>query len=61
MLHYRSDFLHYMKMLMMSPLFLIGSWEEKQLVSVDLFSNYMEDEVSTNSRRITFNGNILQC
>lgn len=47
MLHYRSDLLHSLNTLALSPLLIIGTAEQKQIVPVELFSNYEEDQVST--------------
>lgn len=40
MLHYRSSLLHTLSTLFFSPLLLTGMTEQKQLVEVELFSNY---------------------
>lgn len=45
MLHYRSDLLHQIKVLFFSPLYILGSREEKQSVIFELYSDYVEDQV----------------
>ncbi|XP_026461669.1 seipin [Ctenocephalides felis] len=62
MLHYRSDLLHSLNTLALSPLLIIGTAEQKQIVPVELFSNYEEDQnypvtdvyVEIQSRKIEF-------
>lgn len=46
MLHYRSELLLTLKTLFFTPLLLFGASEEKQGITVELFSNYAEDAVS---------------
>lgn len=53
MLHYRSDLLLTLKTLLLSPFFMLGSTEEKQGISIELFSDYEEDAVSANSHKYT--------
>ncbi|KAF4518690.1 hypothetical protein B566_EDAN002726 [Ephemera danica] len=45
MLHYRSELLLTLKTLFFTPLLLLGSNEEKQGITVELFSNYAEDAI----------------
>lgn len=45
MLHYRSTLLQYMYTIIYSPFYLLGSFEEKQHISIELFSEYNEHEV----------------
>lgn len=44
MLHYRSGFLHILKTLILSPMLIYGSTEEKQTISIELFSDFEEDQ-----------------
>ncbi|KAJ1521444.1 hypothetical protein ONE63_003113 [Megalurothrips usitatus] len=44
MLHYRSPLLETLTTLTMSPLLVLGQTEEKQSVTVELFSDFEEDE-----------------
>lgn len=46
MLHYRSSILEIMYTIIYSPIFMMGVAEEKQLLDIELFSNYEEHEVS---------------
>lgn len=45
MLHYRSTLVQYIHTFMYSPLYILGTFEEKQQVSIELFSEYNEHEV----------------
>lgn len=45
MLHYKSSLLHTIHTLLFSPFFLFGTAEEKQHVTVELFTEFQEDEV----------------
>lgn len=45
MLHYRSDLLHKLKLLLFSPLYIFGSREEKQSLIFELYSDFVEDQV----------------
>lgn len=47
MLHYKSDLLHSLNTLALSPFLIMGTTEQKQTVSLELFSSYEEDQVST--------------
>jgi hypothetical protein len=49
MLHYKSPLLQTLDTLAYSPFLLFGSREQKQLVNVEFFSNYLEDAVSDQS------------
>ncbi|XP_063233746.1 seipin [Bacillus rossius redtenbacheri] len=44
MLHYRSTILHVLSSLLFSPMFLLGSREEKQRIVLELFSDFREDQ-----------------
>ncbi|KAK7790997.1 hypothetical protein R5R35_011456 [Gryllus longicercus] len=44
MLHYRSGLLHLIKTLVMSPMLIYGTSEEKQTVTIELFSDFEEDQ-----------------
>ncbi|KAK7580396.1 hypothetical protein V9T40_001025 [Parthenolecanium corni] len=44
MLHYRSDLLHKLKLLLFSPLYIFGSREEKQSLIFELYSDFVEDQ-----------------
>jgi hypothetical protein len=46
MLHYRSGLLQTLNTLLFSPLLLTGMTEQKQLVEVELFSDYKANSVS---------------
>lgn len=46
MLRYRSDLLKYLGTLLFLPAFLTGVAEQKQLLEVELFSDYTDDPVS---------------
>lgn len=46
MLHYKSGLLDFLYKVIFIPFFILGSSEEKQLVHVELFSDYEEFEVS---------------
>jgi len=46
MLHYKSGLLDTLYKVVFIPFFILGSSEEKQLVHVELFSDYEESEVS---------------
>lgn len=50
MLHYKSWLLHTIKTLILSPFLLLGTTEEKQLVTVEMFSDFEEDQVSDNNK-----------
>lgn len=45
MLHYKSIALELIYTLAFSPILMIGASEEKQIIDVELFSNYEEQEV----------------
>lgn len=45
MLHYHSDLLYKVKVILLSPLFVFGAKEEKQTVVFELFSDFEEDQV----------------
>lgn len=45
MLHYRSFLMELMHTIVYSPLLLFGNLEQKQLISVELFTDYQEDDV----------------
>lgn len=45
MLHYRSTIIEVMYTVMFSPFFVFGGFEEKQKLVVELFSDFLEDEV----------------
>lgn len=45
MLHYRSQLMYIIKTLVMAPLLILGTAEEKQIITVEMFSDYEEDEV----------------
>lgn len=47
MLHYRSSLLQILSTLVFSPMLLTGLSEQKQLIEVELFSDYKSDSVST--------------
>lgn len=44
MLHYRSQFLHVLRMLVYSPLFVVGNKEEKQLITVELYNDFEDTQ-----------------
>ncbi|KAK6623378.1 hypothetical protein RUM43_009230 [Polyplax serrata] len=44
MLHYRSRLLHIIKTVVMAPLLVLGTAEEKQLITVEMFSDFEEDD-----------------
>ena len=46
MLRYKSELLHIISTTVFAPLMLYGLQEEKQVVTVELFSQYEEDPVS---------------
>lgn len=46
MLHYRSSMLETLIMVLFSPFFVFGSAEEKQTLTLELFSDFLEDPVS---------------
>lgn len=46
MLRYRSDLLKYLETLLFLPAFLSGATEQKQMLEVELFSDYTDDPVS---------------
>lgn len=46
MLHYHSDLLHKAKVILLSPLFIFGAKEEKQVLNFELYSDFEEDQVS---------------
>lgn len=46
MLHYRSSLLQILSTMVFSPMLLTGLSEQKQLVEVELFSDYKSDSVS---------------
>lgn len=45
MLHYRSPFVETLTTLTFSPLLVLGQTEEKQSITVELFSDFEEDQV----------------
>lgn len=45
MLHYRGELLDIIYKLVFSPFFILGRAEEKQLLHVELFSDYEEEGV----------------
>ena len=53
MLHYRSTLLHTLMTVTFSPMLIFGSREEKQYVTLELFGNFEEDQVSVPSRKFT--------
>lgn len=57
MLHYRSPLLETLTTLSLSPLLVLGQTEEKQSVTVELFSDFEEDQVR---RFVTFIDYCLQ-
>lgn len=46
MLHYRSYLLQAITTIFYSPLYIIGTFEEKQSLSIELFADYNENEVN---------------
>lgn len=46
MLHYRSALLQFMHTVIYSPFYILGSSEEKQHISIELFAEYNENEVN---------------
>ncbi|XP_076143713.1 seipin-like isoform X3 [Alosa pseudoharengus] len=50
MLHYRSVLLQVMSTVLLSPLLLSGASEQKQLVTIELFTDYTENSVRRRSR-----------
>lgn len=62
MLHYRSQLLHILRMLVFSPLFIVGNKEEKQMISVELYSDFEDTQshpvtdvhVEVQSREVQF-------
>lgn len=46
MLRYRSGLLRYLGTLLFLPAYLSGAAEQKQLLEVELFSDYTDDPVS---------------
>lgn len=44
MLHYRSQILHVLRMLVYSPLFIVGNKEEKQLITVELYTDFEDTQ-----------------
>lgn len=44
-IHYKSQILHKVKLLLFLPFFIFGFMEETQPISVELFSNYEDDPV----------------
>lgn len=51
MLRYRSDLLRYLGTLLFLPAFLTGVAEQKQVLQVELFSDFTDDPVSRASLR----------
>lgn len=47
MLHYRSSLLQILSTMVFSPMLLTGLSEQKQLIEVELYSDYKSDSVST--------------
>jgi len=43
MIQYKSSFLHLISTVVLYPLLFSGSYEEKQLLAIELFSNFQED------------------
>ena len=57
MLRYKSELLHFITTTVFAPFLLYGLQEEKQSVTVELFSQYEEDPVSEGSgggRRVRY-------
>lgn len=46
MLRYRSDLVRILETLLLLPAFLTGKAEQKQMIEVELFSEYTDDPVS---------------
>lgn len=46
MLRYRSDLLKVLETLLLLPAYLTGLSEQRQMLEVELFSNYVENPVS---------------
>ncbi|XP_067007433.1 seipin [Anabrus simplex] len=44
MLHYRSKLLHFLSTMVFSPMLVFGSSEEKQTLTMELFSDFEEDQ-----------------
>lgn len=49
MMHYRGTMLDVIYKLVFSPFFILGRSEEKQVLQIELFSDYEEQEVSRSS------------
>jgi len=45
MLHYQSDLLNQVKVIVLSPFYVFGTKEEKQTLVFELFSDFEEDQV----------------
>jgi seipin len=45
MLHYRSDLVHVAKLIVFSPLYVLGAQEEKQTLYFELYNDFEEDQV----------------
>jgi len=58
MIQYKSALLHAINTFALSPFLLSGSSEEKQKVTVELFSNFQEDRVSLYNIYSTFHGGV---
>lgn len=46
MLRYRTDLLKFLETLLFLPAYLSGAAEQKQMLEVELFSDYTDDPVS---------------
>ena len=46
MVRYRSDLLRYLATVLFLPAYLSGAAEQKQVLEVELFSDYVDDPVS---------------
>lgn len=45
MLHFKSSMVRLIRTWLLSPIYVLGLYEEKQMVEVELFSNYEDDQV----------------
>lgn len=50
MLHYSSEIVRMLKSLVFSPFFVLGSREEKQTLTFELYTDFEEDQVGILSR-----------
>ena len=48
-LHFKSSLVRMIRTWLLSPIYVLGLYEEKQTVEVEIFSNYMEDAVGGES------------